>query len=60
MNGIKHKDAHSAIADVLATVEIAKILSKKAPNGWKASLMTTNKDKTLKIIKNELTFCLIF
>ncbi|MBA1338565.1 MAG: exodeoxyribonuclease-1 [Pelagibacterales bacterium] len=56
MNGINHKDAHSAISDVLATVEIAKILKKNAPNVWKASLMTTNKDKTLQIIKNELTF----
>ena len=60
MNGIKHEDAHSAISDVLATVEIAKLLSKNAPNVWKASLLTTNKDKTLKIIKNELTFCTDF
>ena len=60
MNGIQHSDAHSAIADVLATIEIAKILKKNAPNVWKASLMTTNKDNTLKIIKNELTFCTDF
>jgi exodeoxyribonuclease I len=60
MNGIKHQDAHSAISDVLATIEIAKLLSKKAPNVWKASLMTTNKDKTFEIIKNELTFCTDF
>ena len=60
MNGIKHNDAHSAIADVLATVEIAKLLSKNAPNVWKASLMTTSKDKTFAIIKNELTFCTDF
>jgi len=59
-NGIKHEDSHSAIADVLATIEIAKILKKNAPNVWKASLMTTNKDKTLKIIKDELTFCTDF
>jgi len=60
MNGIKHNDAHSAISDVLATIEIAKLLSKNAPNVWKASLMTTSKDKTLQIIKNELTFCTDF
>ena len=60
MNGIKHDDAHSAISDVLATVEIAKLISKSAPNVWKASLMTTNKDKTLELIKNELTFCTDF
>jgi len=60
INGIKHNDAHSAISDVLATVEIAKLLSKTASNVWKASLMTTNKDKALQIIKNELTFCTDF
>ena len=60
MNGIKHNDAHSAISDVLATVELAKLLNKTAPNVWKASLMTTNKDKTLQLIKNELTFCTDF
>jgi len=60
MNGIKHKDAHSAISDVLATIEIAKLLSKTAPNVWKASLLTTSKDKTMQIIKNESTFCTDF
>ena len=60
MNGIKHDKAHSAMGDVLATIEIAKILSKKAPNVWKASLMTTNKDKCLQIIKNEKLFCTNF
>jgi exodeoxyribonuclease-1 len=59
-NGIKHEDSHSAIADCLATVGIAKLLSKTAPNVWKAGLMTTNKDKTLELIKNELTFCTDF
>jgi|TARA_B110000438_G_C15790110_1_gene640287 exodeoxyribonuclease-1 len=60
MNGIKHDKAHSAMGDVLATVEIAKILSKKAPNVWKASLMTTNKDKSYNIIKEEKLFCTNF
>ena len=60
MNGIKHDNAHSAIQDALVTIEIAKILKKKAPNVWKASLMTTNKDRTLKIIKEEKLFCTNF
>tara|TARA_Y100000310_G_scaffold136386_1_gene135260 strand:+ start:1276 stop:2694 length:1419 start_codon:yes stop_codon:yes gene_type:complete len=60
MNGIKHDNAHSAIGDVLATVEIAKLLNKKAPNVWKASLMTTNKDKTFQLIKKEQLFCTDF
>ncbi len=60
MNGIKHDDAHSAMADVLATIEIAKLLNKKAPNVWKASLMTTNKDKSFNLIKEEQLFCTDF
>jgi len=60
MNNIKHDDAHSAIGDVLATVEIAKLLSKKAPNVWKSSLMTTNKDKSFQLIKDEQLFCTDF
>jgi exodeoxyribonuclease-1 len=57
LNGIEHSDAHSAIGDVIATLGIAKIIAKKAQSVWKASLRTTNKDETLKIIKNELYFC---
>ena len=60
MNDIKHDNAHSAIGDVLATIEIAKLLNKKAPNVWKASLMTTNKDKTFQLIKEEQLFCTDF
>jgi exodeoxyribonuclease-1 len=60
INGIKHDQAHSAMGDVLATVEIAKLLNKKAPNVWKASLMTTNKDKAFRLIKEEQLFCTDF
>jgi len=60
MNDIRHDKAHSAMGDVLATIEIAKLLSKKAPNVWKASLMTTDKEKTLRLIKEELLFCTNF
>ena len=60
MNNIKHDQAHSAMGDVIATIEIAKLLNKKAPNVWKASLMTTNKDKSFQLIKNEQLFCTDF
>ena len=60
MNDIKHDEAHSAIGDVLATIEIAKLLNKKASNVWKASLMTTNKDKSFQLIKDEQLFCTDF
>jgi exodeoxyribonuclease-1 len=57
LNGIEHGDAHSAIGDVIATLGVAKIISKKAPSVWKASQLTTNKDATLEVIKKELYFC---
>ncbi len=57
LNGINHSDAHSAIGDVVATLGIAKIISKKAPNVWRASLLTMDKIKSLELIKKELFFC---
>ena len=60
MNDIRHDQAHSAMGDVLATIEIAKLLSKKAPNVWRSSLMTTNKDKTFQLIRDEQLFCTDF
>ena len=57
LNGIEHGDAHSAIGDVIATLGIAKIIYTKASNVWKASQLTTDKIKTLEIIKKELYFC---
>ena len=57
LNGIDHGDAHSAIGDVIATLGIAKLIANKAPNVWKASLMTLDKGQTLELIKKELYFC---
>ena len=57
LNGIDHGNAHSAIGDVTATLGIAKLIAKKAPNVWKASLMTLDKNQTLELIKKEVYFC---
>ena len=57
LNGIDHGDAHSAIGDVIATLGIAKLIAQKAPNVWKASLMTLDKNQTLELIKKEAYFC---
>ena len=56
LNGIKHV-AHTAIGDCGATLAIAKIIKKKAPSVWDSSLLTSNKEESLKIIKNEKIFC---
>jgi exodeoxyribonuclease-1 len=58
LNGIEHGDAaHSAIGDVIATVGVAKLIAKKAPNVWKASMLTMDKNQSLELIKKELFFC---
>ena len=56
LNGIKHA-AHTAIGDCSATLEIARIIKKKALSVWDSSLLTSNKEESLKIIKNEKLFC---
>ena len=48
LNGIAHGDAHSAIGDVVATLGIAKLNSKKSTKCLKASLMTLDKNEALK------------
>ena len=56
MASYKH-DAHQALGDCIATLEIGKIILNKASgNVWRASLMTTDKTKALDLIKNELYF----
>ena len=58
LNNIEHGDAaHSAIGDVIATVGVAKLIAKKAPNVWKASMLTMDKTQSLELIKKELFFC---
>ena len=57
LNGIKHNNAHDAIGDVIATLGVAKIISNKARTVWEASQLTTDKNRTLEIIKKELYFC---
>ena len=57
LNGVDHA-AHTAIGDCSATLEIARIIKKKTlPSVWKSSLLTSNKEESLKIIKNEKLFC---
>ncbi len=57
-NGIQHGEAaHSAIGDVIATVGVAKLIAKKAPNVWKASMLTMDKNHSLELIQKELLFC---
>ena len=57
LNGIEHGNAHSAIGDVIATVGVAKLIAKKAPNVWEACMLTMDKNQSLNLIQKELFFC---
>ena len=57
MNGIEHSNAHDAIGDVWATINVPKLISKKAPSVWKASLMTTSRTEVNQIVESEKLFC---
>ena len=43
----------------MATVGIAKIISKKAPNVWKASMLTMDKTQSLELLKKNYYFVLM-
>lgn len=44
-NGIEHADAHDALADVIATIEIAKLIKKKQPKLYEFAYQLRNKKK---------------
>ena len=56
LNNINH-EAHDALGDVLATNEIAKILSLKAEDIWNSALISSTRSEVNAKIKNELLFC---
>ena len=51
----RYKQVGNAVT-VTLIAKIAKIISKKAPNVWKASMLTMDKTQSLEIIKKEKTF----
>ena len=57
-NGISDFSAHDAIGDTIATIKLAELIKNKSPELWKASLLTTNREETDFIIKNNKIFCI--
>ena len=57
VNQIDHKNAHDAIGDVMATMELAKKIKKSAPDLWNSFLIYKNGDELGKKIFNEDFFC---
>lgn len=50
-NGVEHSNAHDAVADVIATIEIAKIIKQKQPQLFAHCLKLRDKKEVAKNIK---------
>ncbi|MGP1930551.1 MAG: exodeoxyribonuclease I [Arsenophonus sp. ET-YP4-MAG3] len=59
-NNIKHLDAHNAIADVLATIEIAKLIKQAQPRLFTYFFQLRNKNKINKLIDINAMTPLVF
>ena len=58
LNGITDFSAHDAIGDSIATIRLAELIDKRSPELWEASLLTTSREDTDNIIKNNKIFCI--
>ena len=58
INGFEHKDAHEAMADVEATIHVAKLAKNMAPDIWTAMSDATNKNNVVKYVMGEKHFSL--
>jgi exodeoxyribonuclease-1 len=52
-NDYDHKDAHDALADVRATIYIAKLIKDRAPDIWEAMIGNADKQQTIQLLRDE-------
>ncbi len=57
-NGYNHAEAHEAMADVMATIYIARLIRDRAPDIWQAMDRTTTKNVVKEYVRTESTFSL--
>lgn len=55
-NGYEHKDAHDALADVRATIHIARLIKERSPDIWDAMLENSSKQVAVDKINSEPEF----
>jgi exodeoxyribonuclease-1 len=53
INGFTHQNAHDAMADVEATIHLAKCVLDEAPHVWDMMLMTSLKRETLQLLEHQ-------
>ena len=51
LNGYAHKNAHDALADVEATIHIAKLIADRVPTLWLSSVLRAPKQATAKVLE---------
>lgn len=57
-NGFNHADAHEAIADVAATIYVAKLVKNRAPAVWDAMMARTRKQDVSDLLSDGQVVCL--
>ena len=57
-NGFAHENAHDALADVEATIFIARLISERCPEVWSSFMRFSTKAAVIDFVSNEQIFCL--
>lgn len=55
---LKEEDAHDALADVRATLELARLLKRRVPEIWDQMLHNASKKAALAFMRSNAAFCL--
>ena len=56
-NNISSQDAHDAMADVIMTIEISKIIKNQFPEFWENSLLTSSKMGVIELLEKSNILC---
>lgn len=56
-NGFDHSGAHDALADVRATIHLARLLMTQAPTVWSAGMRFSQKAAVIDYVSSERMFC---
>lgn len=57
-NGFAHENAHDALADVEATIFIARLILERCPDVWSSFMRFSTKAAVADFVANEQVFCL--
>ncbi|MEK9794557.1 MAG: exonuclease domain-containing protein [Hyphomicrobiales bacterium] len=57
LNNIEHENAHDALADVIATIELCKLIKKNDGEFWDQSLQSSTKRGVSEIFEKDTMYC---